>query len=852
MAKSIGTLGVEVTANDAELRAAMKRAADSTVGAFGQMQAAAAKFGAALTALGVTASVGGILAFARQAIDSAAALDDLAEKTGASVEKLSSLSLQAKISGTQLETVEQGLIKLSKAMFGLDEDSKGAGKAFAALGIDLNQLRGLDTADALRVVAAEMSKFKDGASKTALALDIFGKSGAQLLPYLKDLAEAGELNSKVTAQQAADAETLQKALNKFGAEALASKQALVLSLLPGLLQLADYMGIAKDRTKEAGDSFSPLTETFKAVAIVGANVAFVFKGIGREIGGIAAQMGALARGDAEGFSAISAALKADGVQAREELDKFEQGIQRFDKLAKERDAALAKLKPNGGSLDARDLKSQKQTLIYDPVDKKGVEETLKKQLEGQLKALERAAQEARDELASIYKDIDRLNSDNVISFRDYYDARNALQDSAVQKQLDIYDREIAALRSFKAKFAKENDKVDADNKINDLLERKNKLIRDAREATKDGAFKEADAFKGVDNQIQTINASVLEFKGNLVAAAQIRLAVSNESIRNRFSAEGNDAAKRKLDELESQQIAQARLNELGVDASIISDRRNNAESALNILQQNGGISELTSLAARSEARRNEIEQLEVIYQARLKIAQESNNPRLLQDADNLRAKIDELRASSNLLEQAFDRIFVGSAADAFASFISGAKSAKDAFKDFTNSVVSQISRLAAQDLANSLFKGGGSQGGGLFGFLSSFFGGGSGAASANAGGGFDPSLFGFANGGVFNSGLKRFANGGAFTNSIVDQPTRFRFANGAKFGEMGEAGPEAIMPLARDSRGRLGVRGGGGGGGDVYHFSTVIQTQDVNSFRQSEGQIAAQMSAMVARGRRNR
>jgi phage-related minor tail protein len=52
-----------------------------------------------------------------------------------------------------------------------------------------------------------------------------------------------------------------------------------------------------------------------------------------------------------------------------------------------------------------------------------------------------------------------------------------------------------------------------------------------------------------------------------------------------------------------------------------------------------------------------------------------------------------------------------------------------------------------------------------------------------------------------------FANGGAFTNSIVSKPTAFGMANG-KTGVMGEAGEEAIVPLARDSQGRLGIRGG--------------------------------------------
>jgi hypothetical protein len=68
---------------------------------------------------------------------------------------------------------------------------------------------------------------------------------------------------------------------------------------------------------------------------------------------------------------------------------------------------------------------------------------------------------------------------------------------------------------------------------------------------------------------------------------------------------------------------------------------------------------------------------------------------------------------------------------------------------------------------------------------------------------------GFAKGGAFDYGIQAFAKGGAFTNQIVDSPTLFKFAKGT--GLMGEAGPEAIMPLKRDSNGNLGVHAGSGG-----------------------------------------
>lgn len=83
-----------------------------------------------------------------------------------------------------------------------------------------------------------------------------------------------------------------------------------------------------------------------------------------------------------------------------------------------------------------------------------------------------------------------------------------------------------------------------------------------------------------------------------------------------------------------------------------------------------------------------------------------------------------------------------------------------------------------------------------------------------------------AAGGVYGGGesYRAFARGGAFTNSIVTEPTHFRFAKGGGFGLglMGEAGPEAIMPLKRAADGSLGVSAEGLGGGDTVVAMKVV------------------------------
>ncbi len=101
----------------------------------------------------------------------------------------------------------------------------------------------------------------------------------------------------------------------------------------------------------------------------------------------------------------------------------------------------------------------------------------------------------------------------------------------------------------------------------------------------------------------------------------------------------------------------------------------------------------------------------------------------------------------------------------------------------------------------------------------------------------------FANGAAFSQGrVVPFATGG-----VVSSPTTFPMKGAT--GLMGEAGPEAIMPLSRGPDGRLGVQMQGGGRPVSVVFN--ITTPDVAGFRRSQGQIAAQMGRVLGQGQRN-
>ncbi|ELI9006916.1 phage tail tape measure protein [Enterobacter roggenkampii] len=171
---------------------------------------------------------------------------------------------------------------------------------------------------------------------------------------------------------------------------------------------------------------------------------------------------------------------------------------------------------------------------------------------------------------------------------------------------------------------------------------------------------------------------------------------------------------------------------------------------------------------------------------------------------------------------------------AFGNVTSMLEGNKVSWKSWGISVLQIIEKVALQMAVVSAM-GGASSGSGIFGSLigsvGSFFGGGAGASAST---GTAVSSYGSnfqfnAKGGVYDS-----PSLSAFSNGIVRNPTMFAFAKGGA-GIMGEAGPEAIMPLTRAPDGSLGVRAvGGGGGQSVSSAPQVYITIDGNGNTQTQ------------------
>jgi lambda family phage tail tape measure protein len=163
---------------------------------------------------------------------------------------------------------------------------------------------------------------------------------------------------------------------------------------------------------------------------------------------------------------------------------------------------------------------------------------------------------------------------------------------------------------------------------------------------------------------------------------------------------------------------------------------------------------------------------------------------------------DYMDKARDISGQSYD-VFSGALSgleDRFAEF---ARTGKMEWSAFFDDLAAEITKFLARQVVMKLLQ-----------TVATAFGGGGGMAAANGAAVNVGGSMAAANGAAFNAaGVHAFARGGTFTNRIVAQPTLFKFAKGT--GLMGEAGPEAIMPLTRTASGRLGVVATGGGGGNL-------------------------------------
>lgn len=220
----------------------LKKGAENASGGLQSMLTSAGGLSGALGSLVPLVSGVGLAAMAKGAIDAADNMNDLSQKTGVSVERLSQFDQAAKMSGTTLEAVGGAMVKLGRNL--AESDTGPAAQALKQLGISATDANGkLKTTDQVVLdVADRFAKMPDGAQKSALAIQLFGKSGADMIPLLNGGRKAVEsLSVTMSGKFAKGADEVNDKMVSLQTKLLQLSVKLGTALMPVLMQVTDAL-----------------------------------------------------------------------------------------------------------------------------------------------------------------------------------------------------------------------------------------------------------------------------------------------------------------------------------------------------------------------------------------------------------------------------------------------------------------------------------------------------------------------------------------------------------------------------------------------------------------------------------
>lgn len=682
--------------------------------AFGGMEKSAQRLGASFAALGVGLSVAGLAAFAKSAVDSVAALDDLSEKTSLTVETLASLREVAIIGGHSLDDVAGGASKFAKSVSAAAGGSKEMLQLFQQLGISAADLKNQSFDQIFVRFATVIATATDKTNALAIAQKLAGKGAAENLPFFNDLAERGLQATKVTAQMAAEAERVQKNFKELALRSQDTRDAIVGRMLPALIALTEEF---RKAVVEGDNLLVVLAKTFSTAfggnAQLQQDRAFI-DNVNKKLR-LERQIGDIEAGNDKSLSARSPgklkALKAD-------LAATEERIAALQRERSERDKP-ATAKPPGRTVG--------------PVADLGALEKARREAEAAAKALEDLV-ESRSKIAV---DAEQSGAKNRLAILDhfykegfadeerYWQVRAEIQRAAYEVERRALDANVASRQAAADKISldparkKTKDYYDALKDLEEAQAKRNKLDADFNAQGTQDVLARSKATQDYENAIKGVNAQLEELKGNSAEAARIRGELQQERLlndaRNRNDLEGEIA----VVNLQKATEAQARFNELRERAEQVTARLALEEERIQNALRIGAINDWEAARRTDVARRNALQTLGLTKEQLDELANTTGFEKLRLEAERFGVQLETLAAQSNLVNDKARELFEGAVIDGWRTFREELqKSGKvldslgKGFLRFAQTVIDKIADIQAANLAKALLGESGTTGGG--------------------------------------------------------------------------------------------------------------------------------------------
>jgi len=539
----------------------------------------------AVGAVAATSLIAAAVAF-DQLTKKAGDFQDMAEKTGDTAENIASLAVAAGTAGTGMDTIVSASAKLTKGLTGVDDESKAAGSAIAALGLSIKDFKALKPADQMEAVAKALNGFEDGAQKTAVAMALFGKSGADLLPFLKELGQEGGRQVILTQTQIDQADAYADKQAKLRTELGLHAQAIAVQMVGAYNAFTEALIDVAKEMLAVENGVSTLTSDnaiadFAASAATGlatlADLAFrvgqTFNYLGNNIGAAAAQADALARLDFAGSAAIGRASQDfnDGIS-------FSLGL--ADKVEKRLRDAAAKTSFGGMKSGEMDSWFSKKDLNFNGPDPK---------------AKDAASAEAKARLGLDLENIKNVYGSLIASYSDSEKIMQAMHAAGLVDEQDYYASKLGFLNLNAA--AQEQDLTEQIARMErEKLIGKDRLENDRKisEAKAKLATVKASNTAGVEvNTIQSAasstkrNTEVDKFFEDAQKAAENRNIASVESIRQSLLSQEQletEAYAKRLEELNVYNASRLE-GEASVNLLIEDEKRRHEDAMFSIKAQ---------------------------------------------------------------------------------------------------------------------------------------------------------------------------------------------------------------------------------------------------------------------------
>lgn len=331
---SLGSLVVSLGLDAAEYTRGLTKAQRDAQIARDEIVRTFEQAGSLLAGMGVAAA-GAIGLITKASIDAADHLLDLNKATGVTVETLGGIGFAASQAGGDLDGTAASIGKLNLQIAKAASGEKDAVAGFNAMGIAVKDLRGntKSTETVLGELAERFKSYGDAPEVAALANFAFGKSYLSILPLLRDGDKSLRDNialyqqfGGVTTETAQQADRFNDTLGEIALVGGQLGRRLAVELLPPLQAVAGALLAMSKESQFFAIAAASVRTVFETLAVLGANVAFVFGQVGQTIGAYAAIVSRLAQLDVSGAKTIGEVYREQAEAARKELDQLERKI----------------------------------------------------------------------------------------------------------------------------------------------------------------------------------------------------------------------------------------------------------------------------------------------------------------------------------------------------------------------------------------------------------------------------------------------------------------------------------------------------------------------------------------------